>query len=62
MDFGYYPRPEYDSDNCAFEVKGNSIYEVSPDFPCIRRYAIPATVNDVKYTLSLSAINPYLKG
>ena len=61
MHIGYYPRPEYDSDSCTFEVKGRNIYTVTPEFPCLRRNTIPVTVNDVTYTLSLAAINLYRK-
>lgn len=62
MHAGFYPRLEYDTDTCAFEVKGSRSYVVTPDFPCLRRYNLPVAVNNAKYTLSLAVLNPFLKG
>lgn len=62
MHVGFYPRLEYDTDACAFEVKGSHSYVVTSDFPCLRRCNLPIAVNNAKYSLSLAVLNPFLKG
>lgn len=58
---GYYPRPEYEGEENAFEIKGVTRYDVSQDFPCLRRIALPESVGEVKYTLILATIDSYRK-
>lgn len=61
LQFGYYPRPEYESPENLFEIKRVSHYMVDSTFPCLRRDTIPVSVIKVKYSLSLAAISSYRK-
>lgn len=58
---GYYPRPEYEGEENTFEIKGVTRYDVSQDFPCLRRIALPESVGEAKYTLILATIDSYRK-
>lgn len=62
LHFGYYPRPEYEDEEYIFEIKGTTRYAVSSGFPCIRRADLPESITEVKYSLSLAAIDSYRKG
>ena len=62
LHFGYYPRPEYEDEEYIFEIKGTARYAVSSGFPCIRRADLPESITEVKYSLSLAAIDSYRKG
>ena len=61
LQYGYYPRPEYESAEYLFEVKKISHYTVDSTFPCLRRDAIPVSVMKVKYSLLLAAISSHRK-
>lgn len=55
---GYYNRSEYDE--IAFQLSDISRYQVSQDFPCIRRNNVPNAVATVNYNLLVSAISSFL--
>ena len=57
LEFGYFSDEAYD--DICFSYHGLNLYFVPPDFPCIRKKMVPATVLDVEYKLSLSAIDGY---
>lgn len=59
--YGYYPRPEYEGEEYTFEIKAMVRYAVSTDFPCIRRTNLPLSITEAKYSLALTAIDPYKK-
>lgn len=59
--YGYYPRPEYEDGEYTFEIKTTARYAVSADFPCIRRTNLPESITEAKYSLSLMAIDSYMK-
>ena len=57
--FGYYQRNEYEKMNYLFEMKSVTIYNVSNEFPCLRRLSIPSSIISAEYTLSLISIDKY---
>lgn len=57
--YGYYPRPEYEGEECIFEIKAMIRYAVSADFPCIHRCNLPECVTEAKYSLALATIDSY---
>lgn len=61
LQYGYYPRPEYEDEEYTFEVKTVTRYAVTSDFPCIRRANIPESITEVKYSLALAAIDSFRK-
>ena len=58
---GYYPRPEYEDEEHTFEIKNVTRYDVTQDFPCLRRIALPESVGEAKYALILATIDSYRK-
>ncbi len=58
---GYYPRPEYEDEEHTFEIKNLTRYDVTQDFPCLRRIALPESVGEAKYALILATIDSYRK-
>lgn len=62
MKYGYIPRKEYESSEYLFDVKDTQIYLVNKDFPCLRRFQIPAGIIDAKYHISVNSIKKYKKG
>ena len=61
LHYGYYPRPEYEGEEYTFEIKAMTRYDVSADFPCIRRSSLPESITEAKYSLALAAIDSYRK-
>lgn len=59
--YGYYPRPEYEDEDYTFEIKATTRYEVSSEFPCIRRSNLPESITEAKYSLDLTSIDSYRK-
>ena len=57
--YGYYPRPEYETEDYTYEIKGTRYYAVSDTFPCLRRSGIAHSVTKAEYFLSLPAIQEY---
>lgn len=57
LTFGYYENQVYDS--FCFHYSGMSLYRVDPGFPCLRKKDLPIAVQNVKYDLSLAAIQEY---
>lgn len=59
--YGYHPRSEYEDAEYTFEIKGMSRYDVSADFPCVRREDLPQSVTEATYSLSLVSVEPFRK-
>ncbi len=55
--FGYYENEAYD--RYCFHYNGMSMYRVDATFPCIRKLELPVAAQNVRYDLSLSAIQEY---
>ena len=55
--YGYVPLKEYDS--FGFKYNGMTGYTVNKDFPCLRKNAIPSSVQKANYELSLPAITDF---
>ncbi len=55
--YGYYYDKAYDK--FGFKYNGMTSYKVGLDFPCLRKKDIPISVQNVKYELSLAAIDTY---
>lgn len=60
LNLGYFPRPEYDE--LAYKLAKFERYEVGNEFPAIRRHSLPNAVISLKYQLSVSSIQKFLKG
>ena len=56
---GYTRRDEYDE--YVFRYTRHTRYEVTSDFPALRRRNIPKSVTDVQYAISLASIAAYIK-
>jgi hypothetical protein len=54
---GYYEDKEYD--RYCFHYNGMSLYRVNSFFPCARKKDFPAAVQNVKYELSLPAVDSF---
>ena len=61
LQYGYYPRAEYEGEEYTFEIKAMARYAVSADFPCIRRANLPESITEANYSLALAAIDSYRK-
>jgi len=59
LNLGYFPRPEYEEP--AFKLSKIEKYKVDERFPSVRRAYLPDSVINLKYQLSISSINAYLK-
>lgn len=57
LSLGYYEHEAYD--NFYFHYNGTTMYLVDTTFPCIRKTALPYAAQNVRYDLSLSAIQAY---
>lgn len=57
LSFGYYENEFYD--NYCFHYNGQAIYSVDKLFPCMRKKDLPIAVQNVRYDLSLAAIQIY---
>lgn len=57
--YGYYFDKGYDE--YGFKYDGMTTYKVTSDFPCLRKINIPAAVGNVKYELSLAAIEAFVE-
>lgn len=57
LTFGYYENQVYD--NFCFHYSGMTLYRVDSEFPCVRKKDLPIAVQNVKYDLSLAAIQEY---
>ena len=55
--YGYYFDKAYDK--FGFKYNGMTTYKVDSEFPCLRKKSIPASVQNVKYELSLAAIDTF---
>lgn len=55
--FGYTYDQKYD--RYGFKYGGMAIYKVDSQFPCLRKETIPAAAQNVKYELSLAAIDSF---
>ena len=59
LKYGYYPRYEYESPDCTFAVKGTVHYNVTKQFPCLRRGNIPTSITRASYYISLPTISEW---
>lgn len=57
LSFGYYENDAYDA--YCFRYSGAASYSVDSDFPCMRRKNIPIAAQNVRYDLSLAAIQEF---
>ena len=57
LTFGYYENKAYD--NYCFHYNGTTMYRVDTGFPCARKKDLPIAVQNMKYELSLAAIQEY---
>lgn len=58
--YGYYYDKAYD--RIGFKYNGMTMYRVDKSFPCLRKSQIPVSVQNVKYELSLAAIDTFKEG
>lgn len=56
-DYGYCYNNEYD--NYVYEIRTEDSYEVSEDFPRVKRSALPIAIGKAQYDLILSELEPY---
>lgn len=61
LQYGYFPREEYESAEYTFEIKDVIRYAVTSDFPCLRRNALPSSILKAEYSLSLPFISVFRK-
>ena len=61
LQYGYFPREEYESSEYTFEIKDVIRYTVTPNFPCLRRNQIPSSILKAEYALSLPSISAFRK-
>jgi hypothetical protein len=47
-------------DEPHYEVRTETLFRVSGNFPCITEGMLPVGVGDVRYTVALSACQPYI--
>jgi hypothetical protein len=59
LGLGFFKRYEYDE--YTFKLSAIHRYQVDKDFPCLRKSQIPLAVINIKYDLSISYINKYLR-
>lgn len=57
LSFGYFENEAYD--NYCFHYNGQSLYTVDSTFPCARKKDLPIAVQNVRYDLSLAAIETF---
>jgi hypothetical protein len=57
FDFGYYKDESYD--HIGFKFNGMAMYRVDEEFPCLRKNQLPTSVQNVKYGLTLAAIENF---
>ena len=56
----YYENDAYDA--YCFRYNGTTMYRVDSDFPCMRKKSIPIAAQNVRYDLSLAAIQEFKEG
>jgi len=57
LSFGYYENEAYD--NYCFHHNGQTMYIVDAMFPCVRKKDLPIAAQNIRYDLSLAAIETY---
>ena len=57
LSFGYYENDAYNA--YCFRHNGTITYRVDTDFPCMRKKSIPIAAQNVRYDLSLAAIQEF---
>jgi hypothetical protein len=59
LNFGYVKQKEYD--HLLFKYNGSRTFSVTSEFPSLRRNAVPTSVINAKYVISLGAISGFEK-
>lgn len=57
LSLGYYENEAYN--NYYFHYNGTTMYRVDSSFPCVRKTSLPCAVQNIRYDLSLSAIQAF---
>ena len=61
LQYGYFPREEYESAEYTFEIKDVLRYAVTSAFPCLRRNGLPSSILKAEYSISLPSISAFRK-
>ncbi len=61
LQYGYFPREEYESAEYTFEIKDVLRFAVTSAFPCLRRNGLPSSILKAEYSISLPSISAFRK-